>query len=787
MTSKLKKFILISSLPLIGGVTTLAAGCSSDDSDTELISSPGDTPEQRRENAEHGANPAGISNRFDTEYDESREIKIGTTFSKGGIQAKTIDNILAVYNKLVDDKSADLFKGYKKVEQKNLGSGYPAGATKLQQDLNLKNKSEFYNLIVNYSNVASILADKNMLLSFNDITDDTNFDISEFSDLFTKSNSLIENVTNGSTYVLPLAKSTNILSLNAPVLSYIISKMKEVGATIASDEKTTSFIKDLEDKGKDDREEVQKLWGLARSGQSLQGYTISKSIFENYDKMIEFSNKAQTLLTNSYNEGNPSSSELHVFGIDWPASLLLQASYSDLDAIDKNALTKVVPKNGKEQADFDTIKNKDSLGSLSASKIYNVLKEAIKLGSIKLQPGGAYSSGNQTKHKFAFSIGSTAGYSHNFVKAGKNQSDFTFDNTLVVEYDLDENKGKFLTVKNGASFDAKDKNKVKDTDQVLFSFSKFNNFVYKSTYSGSGFSSFNVKSKDAKNDEKINSILNKITEKSLLIKIPDFSETKSEFKKLIVNLDKKSIVHFVVQSSDEKESLVIFFEDGITKKEAKDNKKETNEINELSKNKLIEIGFKYNEYNEKGLLQENELVILDQPLKWNEKNKKKVIYLQGPSLIGIHNNEKDDQATKAFVKWLFTSKTEYEFDSPDKSENEKKKNSETGKEESVPKKVKLAPIIFLQKYSSYLTPIKGFESIDEKLFDKKSDKNAYIKNTLKLFKLAHNNKDEYVMYEEPGSTKSNPFRESVQTGLISLQDNPDDQTFEKFVANIKLT
>lgn len=95
---------------------------------------------------------------------------------------------------------------------------------KVAQYLKAKNKSAFYNLVLNHPSVAAELAKSNMLLSFNDSLGRENLDtdVSLFSSLFTDANTNTENIKNSSTYILPVMKSTMVSSVKGPVLYYIL-------------------------------------------------------------------------------------------------------------------------------------------------------------------------------------------------------------------------------------------------------------------------------------------------------------------------------------------------------------------------------------------------------------------------------------------------------------------------------------------------------------------------------------------------------------------------------------
>ncbi|SYV92993.1 Uncharacterised protein, partial [Mycoplasmopsis synoviae] len=100
-----------------------------------------------------------------------------------------------------------------------------------------------------------------MLLNFNSLDRRLNVDLSSFSPQFTGENTRTSFVVNAGSYILPFLKSGTTLAVNAPVLSYILDKMQENGATLKmSDSDFKSFYDDLKAKGAADREAVKELW-----------------------------------------------------------------------------------------------------------------------------------------------------------------------------------------------------------------------------------------------------------------------------------------------------------------------------------------------------------------------------------------------------------------------------------------------------------------------------------------------------------------------------------------------
>ncbi|VEU76508.1 P68 family surface lipoprotein [Mycoplasmopsis columboralis] len=761
MTSKFKKIILGTATIL--GATGIAASCGSSNNADTPIKEGGNTSggssnsnqtiseaEQLRiDNASNGANPSA-DGRFNTNVQDT--IKLGTTFSSGGAQAQTLDKILEVYNKLVSDKSADLSEGAKAVEQKNLGSGYDKGSEKVTSDLNARNTDNFYNLIMNYGDVAAKLAEKNMLLSFNDELDGYNVDIDDFSSVFAKANTSIENVRNESTYLIPLAKSTNFLAVNAPVLSYLIDSMVSAGAKLADDQETKEFVDTIKAKGEADRSGVVSIWGNPRSGVSMSDVTISKQTFEIYKDTLDFAAKAQSLFENSYNNNDPVNAQVHVFGVDGSPSLLFQSLYSEIDAEDLKMISYATKSEGITQVNFGSLKNTASTAYTKSSEIYSEIAKAVQSGGLKLFPGGQFSSGDQTHHRIAFSTGSTAGYTHNYIADTKIYSK---GSSIKFNGDLIQDRSTMVSIntrKNG-------------TDEVA-RLSRFGNPLYKSTHKIDKDDKYGLIFLDAENEKAFTDQLaasTTVNGKDLLIKVL-YNEDVQEHKDFLKLVKEKGVFGGLVRQANVDATtgsryMLIYVKEG----------RDSLTINQKTKDlltndlQLVESG-----KDRTKELNREELVSMYTPLKWRKENKVKVIYGQGPSLIGIHANDTDDKATKAFVKWLFTNKT-YTFASP------------VGSDDST---YTLTPIQFFNKFASYVTPYKGFETQDS---SELYGDNEYLKTAADLFKTATLNPKEYVVFEEPSSIHSSLFRKSIEAGFDSLQTaavSKKTQSFTEFISKI---
>ncbi|VEU74481.1 Uncharacterized lipoprotein MPN_097 precursor [Mycoplasmopsis citelli] len=760
MTSKFKKVILGAS-GLLGGTSLgFLASCSSDGNpipvrtETEPTNTNEDAKyEERVEASRYGANPSASSKRFDANVQD--KIIIGTTWSEGGPQVKALNAIIEKYNELVEAGSSDVASVAKMVEQKNIGSGYTAGASQVDRDLTARNGKELYNLILNYPNVASRLAEYDMLLSFNDELAKYNTDINRFVGEFKKSNENIEFVQNDSTYIIPFAKSTLAFSINAPVLSYIIDEMKKAGAKIADDQDTQNFVKTLDAKGKNDRNSVASIWGNARSGVNFNDYTISMELFKNYKDLLEFSEKAQSLFEKSYNNNDPVNAQTHVFGMSDPTSFMKTSLFSQVDGDYEKMDSYSTKVNGITKTNFGALKS-GGTASTELSKIYTTLSKAVSSGGVKLYPSGQYPSGEQTKHLIAFSTGSTSGFERNFISSDpifiKNEirlsSDLSSDSDTMVSFNL-----------------------TKLGNDEVAKFSKFDNKLYKYTYK--------IADKDAEKKERFNLVFaseadqkafeDKVnsspdTHKDFIIKVSNYKDGKDSenYKKLYEDAKSKGYFAGFVKEvkkdpSKAKTTLLLYMTGG----------RNSLDIQESAKKALEGLGFELTGKDTTRELNREELVAISAPLKWSKENRLNVIYGQGPSLIGIHTNTGDDWATKAFVSWLFNNKV-YDFKSPYASDD---------------KTYRLTAIQFFDKFASYYTASTESKNLDSTIFGD----NDFLKNASELFKTAQN-ENGYVIYEEPASSFSDPFRRSIDGAFSGLQQsaiNKNPQSFDQFVEKLK--
>ncbi|UWV81759.1 hypothetical protein [Mycoplasmopsis cynos] len=91
---------------------------------------------------------------------------------------------------------------------------------------------------------------------------------------------------------------------------------------------------------------------------------------------------------------------------------------------------------------------------------------------------------------------------------------------------------------------------------------------------------------------------------------------------------------------------------------------------------------------------------------------------------------RDDDATRAFVKWLISST--------------KKINTA---DDGMPKEEKYTPLEFLQNTAGYITAVKELDTKDDKYLQNIAGKNEYLKIAFKQFKDTVKNKN-HVIFEE---------------------------------------
>ncbi|WP_423435475.1 P68 family surface lipoprotein [Mycoplasmopsis bovis] len=674
---------------------------------------------------------------------DAKKISLGVSFSSGQPQWNTMASLIKYYNEAHKND-----KHFLPVELKHLGSGYPEGENTVITELKAK-RNEVVNLAFNYGSLASRLASSEMrdlykmdkVLNLEDNDKDISVDLKNINEKFARANSNTENLPNNGTFMIPMLKSIQVMSANAPVLQYIFKTFENKGAKFDDSFKKSARYQDIMTNGKGDESEVQKLWGEFESSQqdAVKKLTISSSTFENLEELLNFANIAQKSFKNSAAKN----SRLHILGVDDVSGLIQSLPYAMINADANDFFIQTGLVKNKTTVNYKKIKDKNNKSVKALSEIYNKFKESLATKSLTLLAGGEYTSSYQTKHEYAFGIESTAGYRHNFIS----------DETKKVIFTL---KGTDVSGEKDKEFKNVIKKTEKGVDQLFVTFKENANKVYKSTVDTDKLDDeekdslrYSYKSLDSATDSKMDEILKKITNTD-----PEASDNKQWL--LFLREDNQSDIKTVKEKGAQEVGTVI----------------ET-KISGASKYKIFFLNDESllvrKELSSKGTLQEKELIVFAAPGKWNKSNEKRVIYLQGPSLIGVSRGAKPDRAAKNFAKFLTSlEKIDITLSKYDK-DMKKTKDSRDKPYKQV------TPAQFISDAASYVFPVKGFEKTDTSKI-----KNKYIVHTYNELKEAVTNKN-VVIYEEPAGFHSSSFRESLGSAFKSAYlKAKNDQPLEDF-------
>lgn len=690
-------------------------------------------------------NNSAVAGYYDQDSDK---IKIGVTWSKSGNQFKILKALIEYYNAHVKSTSD------KEIQFDNIGSGYIEGGKKVDNFLSSHDATGSYNLIFNYSPNAAKLAEKGMLLNFRDKEEEFDLKKTYFDKNFTKVSDNVEHIQypNGF-WVVPGFKSTNTLSINQPVLAYILKNMVENGATVDKDfeELYNKILK----AGSADEKGVEQIWGTTVSNVKdlVKGYVIKTTFLTQYQQMLHFSEIAQKMFTNS----SKNNTGLHVMGIDDASGVFNQSMYSHglITDMNEDGLHKLGKDKGVTKVLFDNI-NKNDTTKRAAEEIFNSIKSALEANGLKLYGDGAYASKDQVYHKMAFSIGSSAGYSNNYNNAEK---PLFFQASLSagdIELALTQNN----VYKLNTSVSEKHQNKG-----VKTYISKRNNliFSYSANVNENEVGGYDYKFA-SQEDEELFVKNQKLIDANRILLISDDNASKTaELEKVLraleVNASNQVAYLGKVESIKTKGRFVYFI--GFKGESTNDGDLNASEIGTLnlldSKNKLLQVI----EASGEKILSKSELLVMSTPLKWNDSSSRSIVYTQGPSIIGIHGTTEDDKQTKKFVKWLLTSTDKFILDNlSDFSESIKHNKSLAdffNKEHTA--------VEYIQYVANYFIPTANFTKLPNNQFGS----NAALNVSLQMFKNAAQN-DDVLIFEEPGATLSEKFRSQIISQFKTVQN-----------------
>lgn len=666
----------------------------------------------------HTGGGSGTSYGFDQTDDG--KLVLASGFSNTNPQGIALKAVVDAYNKWIKDNNKQS-EGYLPVEVKILANGYNTNT--LRSDLDAKNSNDFYNMTLNYPAAASILSQYKMNLAISK----EDYDKFGIENGFNLGNDLIGGNTKKEKWVVPLSRSSEMLSVAKALVGKFIKELKDLGVKISDTDNTkvNEYLKYYTENG-NEAKGVDETWKHAKSDKIDKEQIVkalpemSDQIFRDYSSMINFSIQAKRM----YNK-DPL---LNVIGFDSLPNVIntMTTSLTGGD-INKGYIKPDEDKITTGGFDYSTfLKDANSEQSKLFKKIVDLILEGVKEGAVWIGGAGAYGSNNLLKYQLAMSLGSTAGYSHTFSNA-KSLTNLKIDGTNT---SLDQSSLEVSNQKPGES----------DKWVIKIKSGKYENGVYgKDNWA-----------KASKHDKKITQeAANIIKEKvqgqaGYLVELSstfEYKNNKISLKK--GNKELEAVYLGKIYEGNEKEYF--FLKESQVKKEV------------VSSNKI---------------LNKEDADWISSPLAF-DKTAKKAVFIQGPSILPIHANEKEDKATKLFINWMFQHDLE----------NFKIEEVFNGKTTTTTFDGKQKPIDIFNECGSYISPTKSYFSSD-----KANKLNKATKIAFDNFKQLDNKDSGYIPSEDIATSLSDVLREAITSaGKAALSKaNANNEVFEykEFVSKI---
>lgn len=649
------------------------------------------------------------------------KLVLASGFSNTNKQGIALKAVVDAYNKWIKDNNKQS-EGYLPVEVKTLANGYNTNT--LRSDLDAKNSNDFYNMTLNYPAAASILSQYKMNLAISK----EDYDKFGIENGFNLGNDLIGGNTKKEKWVVPLSRSSEMLSVAKALVGKFIKELKDLGVKISEKDNTkVNEYLNYYTTNTNEAQGVDETWAHAKTEkldeineQIVKALPeMSDQIFRDYSSMINFSIQAKRM----YNK-DPL---LNVIGFDSLPNVIntMTTSLTGGD-INKGYIKPDEDKITTGGFDYSTfLKVANSEQSKLFKKIVDLILEGVKEGAVWIGGAGAYGSNNLLKYQLAMSLGSTAGYSHTFSTA-QSLTNLKIDGTNT---SLDQSSLEVSNKKPNAS----------DKWVIQIKSGKHTNGVYgKDNWA-----------KASKYDKKITQeAANIIKEKvqgqaGYLVELSstfEYKNNKISLKK--GNKELEAVYLGKIYEGNEKEYF--FLKESQVKKE------------EVSSNKI---------------LNEADADWISSPLAF-DKTTKKAVFIQGPSILPIHANEKEDKATKLFINWMFQHDLE-NFEIVEVSKKGETKTTFDGKQK---------PIDIFNEYGSYISPTKSYFSSD-----KANKLNKATKIAFDNFKQLDNKDSGYIPSEDIATSLSDVLREAITSaGKAALSKANVNEVFEykEFVSKI---
>lgn len=667
----------------------------------------------------HTGGGSGTSYGFDQTDDG--KLVLASGFSNTNKQGIALKAVVDAYNKWIKDNNKQS-EGYLPVEVKTLANGYNTNT--LRSDLDAKNSNDFYNMTLNYPAAASILSQYKMNLAISK----EDYDKFGIENGFNLGNDLIGGNTKKEKWVVPLSRSSEMLSVAKALVGKFIKELNGLGVKISDTDNTkVKEYLDYYTTNKNEAQGVDETWAHAKTEkldeikeQIVKALPeMSDQIFRDYSSMINFSIQAKKM----YNK-DPL---LNVIGFDSLPNVINTMTTSLTNGnINKGYIKPDEDKITTGGFDYSTfLKDANSEQSKLFKKIVDLILEGVKEGAVWIGGAGAYGSNNLLKYQLAMSLGSTAGYSHTFSKA-ESLANLKIKDTTT---SLDQSTLEVSNTKPNAS----------DKWVIQIKSGTHTNGVYGKDNWAS------AKKYDKKITQEAADIIKKQVQgqEGYLVELSSTFEYKNNkifLKKGNKELD--AVYLGKIYEGNEKEYFFL---------------KKSQVVNEVvSSNKI---------------LNEADADWISSPLAF-DKNAKKAVFIQGPSILPIHANEKEDKATKLFINWMFQHDLE----------NFKIEEVFKGKTTTKTFEGKQKPIDIFNEYGSYISPTKSYFSSD-----KASKLNKATKIAFDNFKQLDKEDSGYIPSEDIATSLSDVLREAITSaGKAALSKANVNEVFEykEFVSKI---
>ncbi|WP_462097757.1 P68 family surface lipoprotein [Mesomycoplasma hyopneumoniae] len=678
---------------------------------------------------ENPATQSQINNplRYDTELDNSIDFRI--IFSGSDPRNKALTKILQKWNEKPEVKNNQ--PGYfpAKIDQA-IARNYQEDQTSLTNDLEVKQNKKLPNLTLNYPALASTLNKYGMLLDFSSQRDLDEKIKSEYDDKFLVEMKNLPGISAERIPLLPILKTSKVLLVDKPVLSYILESAKKSSQNFKIAESDQQKVKEL-DPQKTDYEYISKIWGqyqnfpLDQNG--FDGYTFSFEKLNNFSDIVDFLSRVKKSFPDAP-KGPLTEKVDFLIGFNDAAALFLFAAFAVADG--NYNQSSYFRDDEKQLLNYNNLFNKSTKNYQNTKKAYEIMAKLIKeklAGPWKK----SYANDYLKNHQLVFALTSSSHYSRNFEELGQVFLRFSKD-SFQFDYPVGS-KSKIWKLVDQENLP---ENAIAKVHQIL---DNKPGYVY-------------VLAPNSTSENDI--ILDPQVDAKLIQEIKNTIKTKGEINNFSFLSSDPDFEKWLLEKKQTSSDLASLYLD----------------FGQESKYKLIKQSKNVTLFSKSyQKLNEDELMILPEPQKVEKSNKFNILTLQGPSLIGFHNNEKEDVATLNFVKWFISQKEEF------LTENQQKLES--------------TPADFLAFAAGNLNPTKANLNSD---FEKNPLflQNPIFQIPLAEFKKQLKNPEKYRLFSEPAGVDSNTFRITLFSTITQinnqfLQDPELDLDFDYFLEQLR--